>query len=780
MPDRCKRPASAHLLLFTLVGLIAATSAYAEPNSQDEITVDSFESGHADNRTASAGVKLEVVTELGVTDGSHALRVSLPPDSSYAGVRFTPQEPWRCDGLGDYRLSFEATNPGDSSVHLHCDVTAGDGVVVRRSVSVPVGETVTAYFPLTGPESIADHGMRDDPPALAGCGLKMLTSVSKYRADFSRIKSIHFYVNDASQEDVLVLDNLRFASNPPAEPGHLEGIVDRFGQPAKTDYPVKVHSESELRERAESELARLEKGGPLNDRSAFGGWKSGPRLEATGYFRTEKVGDKWALVDPEGYLYFATGIDNLRMANTSTFTGVDFRDPSVRERDPEDVTPEDSLGIAPSSAAARATAYVAYPERRAMFEWLPPYTDPLAKYYGYRRSAHKGPFPHGETFSFYLANLERRYGAEGEGEPLKTWRRVSVDRMLNWGFTSLGNWTDASFYDNDRIPYFANGWIIGDFKTVSSGADYWGPMPDPFDPEFKRRAEATVRVVAEEVRQSPWCVGVFIDNEMAWGNDGSLESHYGIVIHTLKQDAADSPAKAAWVAKLREEYSTIDRLNAAWGVDVASWDDFAAGFTHRLTPGDAELLADYSMLLDMYADAYFKTVHDALEQRLPNHLYLGCRMTPWGMTPESRRAAARYADVMSYNFYREALGEKHWGFLEEIDKPSIIGEFHMGATDAGTPHAGLIQAADQADRGRMFATYMKSVIDNPYFVGAHWFQYIDSPLTGRAHDGENYNIGFVTVTDIPYEPMVNSARDLNASLYERRYGGVAGGGVAGE
>ena len=26
---------------------------------------------------------------------------------------------------------------------------------------------------------------------------------------------------------------------------------------------------------------------------------------------------------------------------------------------------------------------------------------------------------------------------------------------------------------------------------------------------------------------------------------------------------------------------------------------------------------------------------------------------------------------------------------------------------------------------------------------------VDEPLTGRAYDGENYNIGFLTVTDTP-------------------------------
>jgi len=55
--------------------------------------------------------------------------------------------------------------------------------------------------------------------------------------------------------------------------------------------------------------------------------------------------------------------------------------------------------------------------------------------------------------------------------------------------------------------------------------------------------------------------------------------------------------------------------------------------------------------------------------------------------------------------------------------------------------------------------YLRAVADNPDFVGAHWFQYIDEPLTGRTLDGENAHVGFVTVADLPYVDLVAAARD---------------------
>ena len=175
-------------------------------------------------------------------------------------------------------------------------------------------------------------------------------------------------------------------------------------------------------------------------------------------------------------------------------------------------------------------------------------------------------------------------------------------------------------------------------------------------------------------------------------------------------------------------------------------------------------------MLFAYAEKYFSVVRDAVKTYMPDHLYLGARFADWGMPPEVVQAAAQYADVVSYNLYKEGMHPETWGFLADIDMPSIIGEFHFGASDSGLFHPGLLHAADQEDRARLYQEYMHSVIDNPYLVGAHWFQYIDSPITGRALDGENYNVGFVSVADVPYAPMVEAATELHSELYTRRYG----------
>ena len=123
-----------------------------------------------------------------------------------------------------------------------------------------------------------------------------------------------------------------------------------------------------------------------------------------------------------------------------------------------------------------------------------------------------------------------------------------------------------------------------------------------------------------------------------------------------------------------------------------------------------------------------------------------------------------YADVVSFNLYRENVAG--WKPPVEIDKPVIIGEFHFGATDRGVFGPGLIGVANQKERVETFKGYVRSAIDNPQIVGAHWFQLLDEPTSGRPLDEENHQIGFLTITDTPYMDMVNAARENAMKMYD--------------
>ncbi len=135
-----------------------------------------------------------------------------------------------------------------------------------------------------------------------------------------------------------------------------------------------------------------------------------------------------------------------------------------------------------------------------------------------------------------------------------------------------------------------------------------------------------------------------------------------------------------------------------------------------------------------------------------------------GRAPDEMIKASRVFDVYSLNSYdyvprREMLEHAY----ELTGRPLMIGEFHFGVPGHGLS-AGLRQAANDRERGVAYRYYMENATAMPALIGAHWFQWMDEPNTGR-FDGENYNIGFVDVTDRPYKGFLDGVKETHRELY---------------
>jgi len=769
------------ILAMSVVGCDATKTALASPAQQltSDVMLYDFENGKKPSEVIINNGEYKLTKQDSSIDGKHSLLVELATKThNSANLVIKPKTPFDWSQYKDFNLAFDLTNNGTESVQL--DLTIGDknGDFYTRGLVVPVGKTATHYAKMNGhdqqnppwatkTEFNFASGLRSNPVTWQSNDKQVYSFWGNKELDLSGITSLAFNANGLLSDRQFTIDNIRLRANPKMDENFLVGLIDQYGQNAKVDYPNKVKSDEHFKELVATELATLQ-GEKLDDRSRFHGWKDGPRFDATGYFRTQKIEGKWALIDPEGYLYFSTGIDIIRLSNSSTLTGYDFDQEFISKRTSDMTVSEDDQPLNRVNDEALKTRFAANETRKNLFNWLPGYDDPLGNHFGYRREAQSGPMKHGETFSFYSANLERRYGETYKESYLDTWREVTLRRMLDWGYTSLGNWSEEAYYGNNKIPFVAFADIIGEFGTLSSGFDFWHGVPDAYDPRFYKRAVAAAEHVAEQINASPWCMGIFMDNEQSFGRGGSDEARYGIVLNTLKTDAKKVHAKAAFTKTLKAKYGSINALNKAWKKDIKSWDAFAKGIDASFNT-DAQK-QDYSELLYQYGVQYFSTVNKALKSKLHNHLYLGSRMPVWGMPLEIIKAAAEYNDIITYNLYEEGLVPSQWEFLAEVDAPSLIGEFSFGADDAGHVHPGIVISADQKDRGEQMKKYMHSIIDNPYFVGVHMFQYADGPITGRAYDGENYNTGIVRITDVPYEHMVKAAKEVHKGLYERRYG----------
>ena len=166
---------------------------------------------------------------------------------------------------------------------------------------------------------------------------------------------------------------------------------------------------------------------------------------------------------------------------------------------------------------------------------------------------------------------------------------------------------------------------------------------------------------------------------------------------------------------------------------------------------------------------YLAVINAAVKQADPNHLNLGIRFG--GTPPDYVVALAMGFDVYSLNKYRwEPPPELLARVYALTGRPMLLGEFHIGVPGRGLA-PGLVQAMNQEERGQAYRYYVEHAAANPNVIGTHWFMWIDQPATGRP-DGENYNIGWIDVTDRPYPELVAAAKVTHARLLDLHSGKI--------
>jgi hypothetical protein len=318
--------------------------------------------------------------------------------------------------------------------------------------------------------------------------------------------------------------------------------------------------------------------------------------------------------------------------------------------------------------------------------------------------------------SFYTSNLELRFGPDWRGP----WADLTARRLKAWGLnTASGTFlADAG----QRVPYVVT---LRDWRAGPSIMN----LPDVYADGFEAGIAASAERQLAPRRTDPWLIGYFIGNEPPWpGREGQL------------CDLILSGPKTAMQGRLR-----------AW---LADGD----------TPDRRK-----RFVLDAFA-RYLAVVDAAVKRADPNHLNLGIRFG--GSPPDDVIELARGFDVYSFNKYRYAVSA---GYLDHlyalVGRPILIGEFHIGSPERGMA-PGLVLARNQAERGVAYRYYAEHAAAHPAVIGTHWFEWIDEPVTGRP-DGENYNIGWIDVTDRPYTELVEAAEATHARLLDLHAGRIA-------
>lgn len=653
-------------------------------------------------------------------------RITFQP-AEQPSVRLTPQNgswDWSQQAL----VSLRVQNAMDWALTLDVLIESVDGQRLSTRIALPAGPAQALLIPLQA-VSPRDQGMRAGVPMPwmhKGQRLLLADTVSG-ALDLSKVSALTLSVPQPKAAQDILISQFGVSSEQLTRAAYAE-IVDSYGQFTRANWPGKIQRDAQLQQAVAEEQAQLQ--GWLAERPAqdkFGGWTGAQPFEASGFFRTEKRDGRWFLVSPEGHPFYSLGVNAVTAEQSATYVE----------------------------------------GREAMFADLPQEGNALTAYFGTSDSrsdtgANQGrAFASGRWFDFYKANLQRSYG---QVDPA-AWRALSQDRLQAWGFNTLGNWSEPAFGGDSRMPFSIPLSIRGDYATISTGVDWWGAMPDPFDPRFAMATERAVAIASRDHRDNPWLLGYFADNELAWAGPASdPNGRYALAYATLRL-TTDVPAKRAFLKQLRDKYRNQNGLSRAWGIELQAWELMEdPGFQAPLPSAEFPAIEqDMQAFLRLFAETYFKTIADSLDWHAPNHLLLGGRFA--SSIPEAVDACARFCDVLSFNFYtREPQQGYDFAALRQLDKPLMITEFHFGSRDRGPFWGGVAEVYNEAERGPAYAHFLSKALEEPQVVGVHWFQYLDQPVTGRLLDGENGHLGLVAITDRPWAGFVKAVRKANLAV----------------
>ncbi|WP_249899838.1 beta-galactosidase [Paenibacillus sp. PK3_47] len=528
-----------------------------------------------------------------------------------------------------------------------------------------------------------------------------MQTVLRGDAQVDRTRIVRFSVSTIPSvtERSAVIEGLCLSLSEPDFKYAHDPYVDELGQLKGRDWPGKTADAAALTAKLQEER-QLAKADVIrgNELSRYGGWR-GLRFRATGFFRTEFDGTNWWFADPEGYALFSAGMDCTGPSSPMAVAGMEHLLPQLPEQ-----------------------------EGRYREAWS----------------------REGREFSFGIANLITAFG----GQWRTAWTEITDYRLRQWGFNTIGNWSDGGFIRDSELPYV---YPLTGFPSTEQCI--FRDFPDVFSPEYERNAA----VFAEQLlplQEERRMVGYFMRNEPHWAFVDSLN-----LTELMLKSTVRYASKEKFIEWLGEKYRSVGQLNTAWGSCYSSLEEL-------YTPETAEISAareeDYRQFNRLMIRRYVELPARLCKQADPNHLNLGMRYAWVGSADVLE--GCEWFDVFSLNCYQFAPDrEEIERISRRLGKPVMIGEYHFGAADSGMLAYGIRAVSTQEERGRAYRYYVEQAAAIPELIGVHYFQWNDQPVLGR-FDGENYQIGVVDVCSMPYEPFVRAAEEAHNNMYKVRTG----------
>ena len=230
-------------------------------------------------------------------------------------------------------------------------------------------------------------------------------------------------------------------------------VVDEFGQHNLVDYEGKIKSFEQLKAEWEAEENEMATAAPVYNYSRYGGYLQ-KQVKGTGFFRIEKIDDRWWFVDPDGYLFLSHGVDCVNPGGGGSFNNLNLRENWLKELPPEQF-----------------------------------------------RQNNRGR----ESATFGSWNLYRRFGDNYRDKA----NEMVIKRMDYWGLNTIANWSSATVYGLNQKSHTLQ------LRGLAMDGNLMG-LADVYVPGFSAQMDSSMQTYLPENKDNPWVLGYFVGNEPSW------------------------------------------------------------------------------------------------------------------------------------------------------------------------------------------------------------------------------------------------------------------------
>ncbi len=258
-------------------------------------------------------------------------------------------------------------------------------------------------------------------------------------------------------------------------------LVDELGQSTLHDWPEKSRTMAQVSQHLDRQLDYADRQQWPAHFSIWGGWKE-KQFEKTGFFTKKHDGQRWWLVDPDGFAFWSAGLDCVRVDTEANIEGL-----------------------------------------VEALNWLP---DPDSIYAPMFADNNK-------TANFLAANLIRTFGPD---EWQDNWASIALSEIRRCGFNTVGNWSDWKIASKAVIPY-----VRPLSFNLPNTPNIYRDFPDVFHPAYEQDAAAFAGQLTETVDDQA-LIGYFLMNEPTWGFSTELPA-VGMLFNTPQCETRTTLAK---------------------------------------------------------------------------------------------------------------------------------------------------------------------------------------------------------------------------------------------